>query len=368
MVLLLGGCQVDRRGIQIELADAGNAPGTPAPDGGAADTAAADARATPAPDAAPSADATRADARDNPDRAGDVSPGSCGSVRPDLSGIDGADGLAVAPDGTLYFTSDDGTDGWVGRLRPGQSPEKQWLRIARAPLITGLAFDGARDRLYVASVSASAILAFQVTPSGAAGRVLIGNIDGLNDVALDAAGDLYYTLQSDRHIYRVSPEGAAVRVTREPLGAAGGDQSPAGLAFAPDGSLFVGLKNGGNIFKVGITAGLEQSRAIFGAFQGWANGLAFDSRGSLYIGTYHGSLDTRVIRLQPDGANPAVVLDGGRFSSLAFGRGALDCHDLYIADPHGPLRRVQTDSTGLVQDRSPCHVLVGTAYQKSESA
>ena len=41
------------------------------------------------------------------------------------------------------------------------------------------------------------------------------------------------------------------------------------------------------------------------------------------------------------------LLDGPAFRGLAFGRGALDCRDLYVASQSGPLRRITTDAYGL---------------------
>ncbi len=341
VLVVLCGCGLDRRGIQVQVASPGADSAVNAPLDGGVDTMAAPA--------APAAADTGVDIA-APGRQADASAVACGSGRPDLSGINRVDGLALGPDGTLYFTTSDGMDGWIGRLEPGHGPDTRWLRITGAPILTGLAFDDARNRLYAASVSGSAILAFQLSGTGAAGSVLIGNVEEINDLTLDSAGEVYFSRQSDRHIYRVGLQGVAMRVTRDPLGGPAPQQSPAGLAFGPDGSLFVGLKNGGRIHRIALASGNEASRTTFGAFEGWANGLAFDSRGRLYVGVYDGSADTQVIRLEPDGTNPTEVVSGGRFASLAFGRGTLDCHDLYIADPGGPLRRLQTDASGLIDD------------------
>ena len=40
------------------------------------------------------------------------------------------------------------------------------------------------------------------------------------------------------------------------------------------------------------------------------------------------------------------VARDGRFASMAFGRGALDCNDLYVAVPSGAMRRLATDTPG----------------------
>ena len=290
-------------------------------------------------DALGTADARNADPAD--------AAAACGEGIPNVATISGADGLAVAPDGTLFFSASDATDGWIGRVLPGGSPEPRWLRVEQARIITGLAFDSARNRLYVGSVSASAIMAFQLGTANPSPSTVRGSLVDINDVTLDREGNLYYSLQADGHVHRLDSTGTPVRVTSSRMGDPALRQAPAGLAFGPDGSLFVGLKNGGTIYRLALVAGVETQRTAFGTFQGWANGLAFDSGGRLFVGLWSESGAARVVRLDADGLNPADVVIGGLFAGMAFGRGSLDCRDLYIADTSGPLRRVRTDNPGL---------------------
>jgi sugar lactone lactonase YvrE len=332
-ILLCGACTRPNPAYGRRVARDG-APIADAPPGG------------PDPDAAPPTDGGRNDASDGPPGAPDGGI-SCGSARPDLSAVVGTDGLAIASDGTIYFTSDDGTHGWVGRMPPGQPAELDWLRIDWAPTLRGLALDEARDRLYVASVSGRAIIVFDNLSGSASGTVLIERIDEVNDLAVDAAGNVYYGLQRDRHIYRIGPQGgAAERVTLQEVGDPAAGQAPAALAFAPDGALLVGMKNGGPIHRLVLAGGVEQSRSAFGTFDGWANGMAFDSAGRLYVGLYHDSNEARLVRLDADGFNLSDQLSGGRYGSLAFGRGPLDCRDLYAAQPHAAMQRLPTDTPG----------------------
>jgi sugar lactone lactonase YvrE len=288
------------------------------------------------------------DVSDVPDgNGGPDTMAACGVAEPDISAIEGSDGLAVAPDGTLFFSSDDRTDGFVGRMLPGQAPRPDWLRLAGAPITTGLAFDAARKRLYVASVTQAAILSFDLNGASPVRTTLIGGLTDLNDLALDGAGNVYFTLQSDGHVHRASPAGVAQQVTSTRLGDPDMQQFPAALAFGPDGALFVGLKNGGPITRLTLVSGVEDARATFGSFRGWANGLAFDSSGRLYVGVWSNTADTRLVRVAADGSNPIDLLTDGRYSGVAFGRGFLDCRDLYVAQPYGPLRRLRTDTPGL---------------------
>jgi sugar lactone lactonase YvrE len=125
-------------------------------------------------------------------------------------------------------------------------------------------------------------------------------------------------------------------------------QAPAGLAFAADGSLYLGLRAGGGIWRLLLdVTGTERGRERFGSAAVWANGLAFDRAGRLHVATYSEQTAGPVLRFQPDGTGPVEVLTGGRFASLAFGRGRLDCFDLYATEPFGRFHRVRVDVPGL---------------------
>jgi hypothetical protein len=277
-----------------------------------------------------------------------VSPTACGTGRADISTIVNADGIAVGADGTLYFTTRDDTDGFVGRVLPGRPPDVEWLTIAGAPETWGIALDGARNKLYVLSVSGSALMVFDDITGTPTRSVVVSNVVEPDDVVVATDGTVYYTNQSDRHIYRVPPgskQAIQVTVASMPIGDLGQTQAPAALAFLPDSLapervLIVGMKHGGALSRITLAGGVEQlPRVSYGTWLGWANGLAFDRRGHLYVGMYQSSA-TSVIRLEADGTRPTTLLTGGRYSSLAFGRGALDCHDLYVADLFGPMRRI----------------------------
>jgi sugar lactone lactonase YvrE len=262
----------------------------------------------------------------------------------DLTGISDADGVVVDDDGTVYFLTDDSVHSYVGRIPPGGEPFIQWLRIVDSPTTWGLALDRRRKRIYVAVVSGvGAIVMFEEITGTPRGRQLVTGIAEPNDVVVAEDGTVYYSNQADRNIYSVSVDGQGPRLaTTTPLGNAAAEQEPAGLAFAADGSLVVGLSRGGRLHRIILAGGREVSRDFFGAWAGWANGLAFDRSGRLYISIYDDTAPRSVVRLEKDGTGiPTTILPGGRFSSLAFGRGPLDCRDLYVADPFGPMQRVR---------------------------
>jgi hypothetical protein len=318
----------------------------------------ADAR--PEPDAAaPPADAAPPDA---PPAARDTAPadmppadlaseapaaGGCGHERPDVSGIMNVDGLAVDSDGTLYFGQGGVPDGWVGRLRPGGgAPERQWLRVPAGDRLWGLAVDSKARRLYVASTGGKAVHVVDLAAATPALATLASGLMAPNDVAVGPEGHVYYSDQTDRHVHRVAPDGTVARVTASPVGVT---FHPAGLAFGSDGALYVGTSAGnGPILRLELQDGVEVARRSYGHYLGWGNGLAFDTRGRLYLSTYAPSgVEARVVRIASDESGAIQITAGPRFASMAFGRGALGCQDLYIAAPAGPLQRFAADAPGL---------------------
>ena len=100
------------------------------------------------------------------------------------------------------------------------------------------------------------------------------------------------------------------------------------------------------IVRIELSAGVERSRAAYGAFSGRTNGLAFDARRRLYVSVSLPEGNGRLVRIDGNEAPPVELMSGDLFSGLAFGRGALDCKDLYVASPAGTLRRLETDTPG----------------------
>ena len=303
------------------------------------------------PDAAPETspvDAPEPDiVADPPEVSADLAPDSfvvpagCGVGRANITGINNADGVVVDRDGVLYFLTDDATHSYVGRTPVNGVPDVKWLRIDLSPTTWGLALDSDRQRLYISVVDGGgALVAFDNIKAMATGRTVVTGIGKANDLAVGPDGTVYYSEQNSRSIYSVGPAGGARRViSQSPLGDSALDQAPAGLGIAPDGNLLVGMEPSGPIYKLILSSGLETSRAPFNSWVGWANALTHDGQGRLYVSTYHDTSPRSVLRLESDGS-VTTLTSGGRFSSIAFGRGALDCRDLYVADPFGPMRRV----------------------------
>jgi sugar lactone lactonase YvrE len=160
-----------------------------------------------------------------------------------------------------------------------------------------------------------------------------------NDAVVGPDGAVYFSDQGDGRIHGVSPDGITRIVTPVPI--PGG---PAGLAFGNQGELYVGVSTDGPIYRLNLVDGVEMSRARFGALIAWANGLAVDPAGHLYVSTYSLLGQGQVWRVPANGLEATIILTGASFGSMAFGRGALDCLDLYVAVPVGPLQRLRADA------------------------
>jgi hypothetical protein len=316
---------------------AGQDAAAPAPD-----TRAPDRGPPAAPDLAAPADLVLAADLAAPDAS--VTPAGCGSGIVDVSGIMNVDGLVIDDDGTIYLLTDDANNSYVGRILPGQGFQQKWQPVMNAPVTWGLGLDRARHRIYVLVVATSgSLVAIDNITTTPTARTAATGLNNANDVVVAPDGTVYYSSQGDRHIYRVGPAGGApVKVSTSTLGSTAQEQLPSALALAGNGDLIVGLDHGGPLYRLGLVNGLEQSRTTVGTWSGWANGLAFDLRGRLYVGIYDDTQPRTVVRLEPSGP-PTVLLSGGRYSSIAFGRGALDCRDLYVTDPFGPMHRVHVD-------------------------
>jgi sugar lactone lactonase YvrE len=294
---------------------------------------------------APDADVRRDAGPDTAPATPDPRPPFCGSEKPDISNLVNVDGLAIAPDGTIYFTRTGEAEAWVGRLRPGSGAAgPYWIRVpdSTGEMLWGLALDSRRNRLYVASGSSQALYRIDVSTDPPRVQMVTGGLLIPSDLAVDSNGDVYVSDRGDGKIHRVAPDGSRNEVTPTRVGL---QNSPSALVLGPDGALYAGTNEG--LVRIEVADGVERNRSPWGAFQGRANGLAFDGRGRLYVGTYVGTGDDALlVRIDGADADPVDIQEGPRFSSLAFGRGALDCRDLYIAVPSGPLRRLETDTPG----------------------
>jgi sugar lactone lactonase YvrE len=112
--------------------------------------------------------------------------------------------------------------------------------------------------------------------------------DGLHPVtspAVSRSGMVYATISGPRgkqttvSVVRVSPDGRATPFVTGILNATG-------LAFSPDGDLFVTSRAEGNVYRVDATGDFT----VYAEGMGVATGAAFDAEGNLYVGDRSGTI------------------------------------------------------------------------------
>ncbi|HZQ91113.1 MAG TPA: gluconolaconase [Terriglobales bacterium] len=192
------------------------------------------------------------------------------NVRPFLSDLMNATGIAFDREGQMYVTSR--MDGTVYRVAPNgtMSAYAEGMGIA-----TGLAFD-AEQNLYVGDRSGTVfkigrdrqIFVFAtLEPSVAAYHLAFG-----------AHGDLFVTgptTSSFDSVYKIDPHGAVTTFYR-------GLGRPQGMAFDREGNLYVAASLGGRRGIVRLTPGAEASMAVAG--HGLV-GIAFAPGNSVVLAT-----------------------------------------------------------------------------------
>ncbi len=253
--------------------------------------------------------------------AGTTTP-SCGSDRPDVSGISGTEGLVIARDGTIYYSQ----SGGVGRLTPGGTQEDDWVSIAGASTVWGLALDAANESLYVAVPSAGNVSRIDLSAASPSATTFVSGAGQPNGMTIGPDGALYYSDFGGGRVYRVELGGATgtrVEVTASTIDGANG------VAFLADGTLLVASYSDGELLRLTLSAGVETARERFASVPGNPDGVAVDEDGRVYASA---NSSGRVLRFEPDGTG-SMTIDMGipSAASLEFGAGPLDCHDLYVA-------------------------------------
>lgn len=162
-----------------------------------------------------------------------------------------------------------------------------------------------------------------------------------NGLTFDRRGNLFVTDSVSGAIWRVPRNGTAQVWLRHPL-LAGDNSAPPpvplganGIAFR-HGTLFVTNTEKGSVIRVpvepdaspGTPSVLAQGPALVGA-----DGLALDTRGSLYVAV---NGQSTVVRISPDGASVTTLATGADGldspSDLAFGLGRRDRRTLFVVN------------------------------------
>jgi sugar lactone lactonase YvrE len=127
------------------------------------------------------------------------------------------------------------------------------------------------------------------------GTRLAENLHPVANPAIDQKGNIYTTISGTKgqhvpvSLYRLTPFGEI-----EPF--AEGILNPTGLAFGPDGQLYVSSRHESTVYRVDAQGNVSQ----FATHLGIPTGLAFDASGRLYVGDRRGAIyevsDTAQVR------------------------------------------------------------------------
>jgi hypothetical protein len=301
------------------------------------------------------------------DAAGDTAgvgtpPAACGSQTSQVTGISGAKSIAVDRDGIIYYTRESGGRAYIGRILPGGTAEPTWYTVAAGgqPVMGStprmLRTHRQRGYLLVADPGLQGGKAFTLNIAGPTPTVVQSTsaIAGIHGLAIATDGSVFIS-GADGHVDRWMPDPYTYifsRVSTAPIFPAG--QRVLGLAFGLDGQLFMGSSNGGikraRVVQMSATDFRLMDVVDHGSFIGAANDLAVDVDGRVYVADHTGTTRTRLAIVPPGGVGPVQRIDAilGRLSGLAFGRGNLQCDDLYVTDLDGPAFRY--DAGRLVLD------------------
>jgi sugar lactone lactonase YvrE len=193
-----------------------------------------------------------------------------GVVRIELEGLKSLDGLAV-------------TIGGVEAEVVGAASDFVTIRV---PITTG-------SEVLVQAGGAQAGRSLKL------GRSVAEDLHPVSSPALDSAGNIYVTYSGTRGetvpfgVFVIDPEG-----NKQPF--LGDITNPTGLAIGPDGMIYVSSRHTGTVYRSTPDKQLDK----FAEGLGIATGLAFDSRGNLWVGDRSGS----IFRVTP-GGEASMVCD-----------------------------------------------------------
>ena len=116
-------------------------------------------------------------------------------------------------------------------------------------------------------------------------RLLSDGVHPVTSPAVSRSGMIYTTISGQRgqqtptSVVRVSPDGRGIPFVSGILNATG-------LAFSPDGELFVSSRSEGAVYRIGATG----EATVYTEGMGVATGMVFDAQGNLFVGDRSGTI------------------------------------------------------------------------------
>ena len=232
-----------------------------------------------------------------------------------VEGVQGLDDVAVAPDGTVYWT-----EPFTGRVKK-LSPSGSIVLIAQLPPGANGITISPDGRIYVNTTILSDTL-WEVYPDGSAPRLIAQNLGFPNAMDVGPDGLIYVpSWIVHKTVLKVNPD------TGDTATVATGFQAPLSVRFDPQGRIHVLDQIAHNIVRVDLTTGVK---TLVTEIPPNADNFNFDSEGHLYVSSAE---DGGIRRLKNNGSlkriNPAgMILPGG----LAVREGANGKDELFVGD------------------------------------